>query len=240
MISCSETGLKTHSAAGYFAPKLVVVHNGYDLDGFSPEAVAELQLRENLTIPSDCLLLGMIARWDPQKDHESLCKALQEILSSGDERWRCVLFGGNMEGDNTELTQLIDRYGLAEKLIPCGLTDNMPGVMAQLDVKVLSSSFGEAFPNVLNEAMACEVPCVATNVGDTAKIIGDCGWVSEPSDAPALAANIRQAMQEARHEPQQWKLRRQRCRERIVAYFTVEKMIRGYHGVWTQNSSEKR
>ncbi len=66
----------------------------------------------------------------------------------------------------------------------------MPRLMASLDVLASSSSYGEAFPNVLGEAMACGVPCVVTDVGDSAEIVGETGRVVQSGDMAGLARHI--------------------------------------------------
>lgn len=103
--------------------------------------------------------------------------------------------------------------------------------MNGFDLFVLSS-VSEAFPNVLNEAMACGTPCITTNVGDAAVIVGDTGWVVPPKDPQALAKAMLEAMEEQQDNPQAWQARKKACRERIVNNFSIKKMVESYHQVW--------
>lgn len=91
---------------------------------------------------------------------------------------------------------------------------------------------GEAFPNVLAEAMACGIPCVTTNVGDAALIVGDTGWVVSPRDPMSLANAIVQAYYESNLHTEDWNERKKACRDRVVKHFSIEKMVLGFNRVW--------
>ena len=103
--------------------------------------------------------------------------------------------------------------------------------MNGIDVFMLSS-VSEAFPNVLNEAMACETPCITTDVGDAAIIVGETGWIVSPQDAKALAKSSIKAFEEKKLYHESWKQRKKACRERIIENFSFEKMIKKYKEVW--------
>jgi glycosyltransferase involved in cell wall biosynthesis len=103
--------------------------------------------------------------------------------------------------------------------------------MYALDIHILSSR-SEGFPNVLAEAMACGTPCVTTDVGDAAMIVGDTGWVVPPKNPQVLANAILEAINEKQNNPLMWEVREQACRDRIVDNFSIEKMVAGYHQVW--------
>lgn len=79
--------------------------------------------------------------------------------------------------------------------------------------------------------MACEVPCVTTDVGDAAFIVGDSGWVAPPKNPELLAERIIDAFNEFQND-ELFQQRRKRARERIVNNFSVQKMVENYNRVW--------
>ena len=104
--------------------------------------------------------------------------------------------------------------------------------MNGIDLFVLTS-VSEAFPNVLNESMACGTPCVTTNVGDASLIVDNTGWVVQPKDAKAIADAVIKAAGEKESNNINWLQRRGDCTKRISSNFTLEKMIEKYKEVWS-------
>jgi len=177
-------------------------------------------------------LIGTVGRYDPQKDHANLLRSLA-ILRSRDINIRCVLIGSNLDLDNKELITQIHDLNLVKTVILLGRRTDISTVMSALDIHVLPSAYGEAFPNVVAEAMACETPCVVTDVGDAAYIVGDTGWIVPPRDAKALANAIDLALEQ--RQKGQWRQRCHSARQRIQTYFGIEKMISSYHELWRQS-----
>lgn len=229
IVCCAQRALEVHRGLGYAAHKLEVIANGYDLRYFQPDAQARLRLRADRGIDATMPVLGMVARFDPQKDHENLLRALDLLKQSG-RVFRCVLAGQGMDGANKQLAAWIEAYGLHEEMMLLGPCNDVRALMSALDVHVLSSA-GEAFPNVLAEAMACGTPCVTTDVGDAATIVGDTGWVVPPGDSGRLADAIAAALQ-ARQDSLAWQARAQAARARIEDRFSQEKMVGAYRRVW--------
>lgn len=226
IVCCAQRALETHQELGYQASKLLVIPNGYDVRRFCSDTEARDRLRADWAM-NEMVVVGMVGRFDPLKDHENLLNALSFVKQTG-RRFRCVLVGRGCEASNQELSEWITKYSLNEEMILLGQRTDIPAVMNALDVHVLSSRT-EAFPNVLAEAMACGTPCVTTDVGDAALIVGETGWVVPPSDSGALAKAIQEALDEPLTERQ---TRGQAARERIVANFSLERMVEAYHKVW--------
>lgn len=232
IVVCAEEAKRVHAALGYDANRMTVIPNGYDLLQFAPDAGARRRLRTEWGVAPGCPVLGTVARFDPQKDHRNLIDALSGLQRTG-ATFVAVLVGTSMDADNTALVGWIRQVGLMNHVRLLGPRGDVPAVMSALDVHVLSSAYGEAFPNVLAEAMACGTPCVTTDVGDAARIVGDTGWVVPPRDARALASGLSVALQALTKEAE-WQARRQRARQRIAGEFGLDKMVARYRAVWQQ------
>lgn len=187
IVSCSEVARDIHTAAGYVAEKMVVIPNGSDLETFKPDPAACESVRKELQIPETAPVIGMMARFDPQKDHRNFVRAAKLLYHNGPDVY-FVLCGDGVNWENEKLTGWIEEAGIRCRCHLLGRRDDIPRLTAALDIASLSSSFGEAFPNVICEAMSCGVPCVVTDVGDSARIVGQTGLVVPPRDPAALAA----------------------------------------------------
>jgi glycosyltransferase involved in cell wall biosynthesis len=235
IVCCAQRAQQVHSLLGYDASRLRLIPNGYDLSVFQPDADAGLLLRQELGLGPSEPVIGFVARFDPQKDHANLLEALARL--KGQQCCpKCLLVGTGLESDNTTLVQRIASLGLAEQIILLGRRSDIPAVMNALDLHVMSSAFGEAFPNVLAEAMACGTPCVSTDVGDAAVILGDTGRIVPPRDPEALAKAISELLAERGSEA--WEARKETARRHIAENFTIERMIKSYHAVWFEEMRE--
>jgi len=231
IVSCSQEAARVHAALGYPADRMAVVPNGYDLTAFAPDPAARARVRSELGIGEAQALLGMVARWDPHKDHANLVAALALLGNGGAPDWRCALVGRGMDSGNPAVAALLGRHGMGGRVLALGARDDVPAIMNALDLHVLSS-VGEAFPNVVAEAMACGTPAVVTDSGDAALIVGETGWVVPPDDPRALAGAIRVALRELA-DPGARAARAAACRGRIERNFSLERMVAGYREAWS-------
>ena len=230
IIYCAYKAKEVHELLGYKKQKAKIIGNGYDFSKFSPNINLRKSLRANLKLDEKENLLGMVARFDPYKDHLNLFNALKIVKEKGFS-FKLLLVGYGMDKNNKELLNHIKNCKLVENIILLGQRYDIPAIMNGIDMHILSS-MAEAFPNVLAEAMACETPCVATDVGDTRLIVGDTGWIVPPKDSISLAKAIIGALKEKSLEPKKWENRKKACRKYIVDNFGIEKMITSYHKVW--------
>lgn len=231
IIYCAHDAQNVHEAIGYKKGKAQIIGNGYDLTQFQVSNELQCEFKAQLSLLDTDLVLGMVGRYHPQKDHSNLIAALWLVKNLGFD-FKLLLVGKNLDLENSELLDKIYKSGLSNNVVLCGQRADIPAVMNALDIHILSSSFGEAFPNVLAEAMACGTPCVTTNVGDAALIVGETGWVVPPKQSKALAVNIIQAIEEQQTNKQAWLNRKKACRGRILENFSIEKMIANYNRAW--------
>lgn len=234
IVYCSDSAAAVHESIGYSPDRKAVIYNGYDLTEFKPNAAWALAVRQELGIDPDAILIGMVGRFDPQKDHPNLLHALAHVRALGHEIY-CLLVGNGLELKNELLMSWIDERSLNDRVLPVGQRTDVPAIMNALDVHVLSSAYGEAFPNVLSESMACGTPCVTSDVGDSALIVGDTGWVVPPKNPDALAGALVQAVI-ALSDKEAWAQRQKDCRERIESNFSVDAMVTRYNEVWQSES----
>lgn len=232
IVFCSRQSVYYHGQLGYDKKKMTIIPNGYDCKRFSPDPVARDRMRTVWGIDARVVLIGMVARWDPMKDHANLIVSLVQLVSKTPANWKCVLAGTNMVWSNQELAGLLKRYDISQRVLLIGETNDVPAVMNAIDLHVLSS-FSEAFPNVVAEAMACCTPCVVTNVGDASLIVGETGWIVPPADPAALSDAIANAIKEIA-EASQWSTRQVRARERIEREYAFAQMVQAYRAVWRE------
>jgi glycosyltransferase involved in cell wall biosynthesis len=230
IIAVSRSGSIAHMRIGYCGRKMTVIPNGYDVAGLVPDTEQRERTRREWNIGPHVRLIGTVARWDALKDHETLVAALSRLNALVTDDWVCALVGADMVATNRRLAALLDRYGVSNKVRLIGPVDDVRGVMNALDIHVLPSK-SEAFPNVLAEAMACSTPCVATDVGDAAHIVGSTGWIVPPSDPATLARAIADAFL-AMTDATAWEQRRALCRARVRDEFSVQRMVDAYDTVW--------
>jgi glycosyltransferase involved in cell wall biosynthesis len=184
----SNAGFAHHSARGFPVAKMTVIPNGIDTDIFRPDRKAGVQLRLEWGVGEQAKLVGTVGRLDPMKDLPGFLRAAAIVARQSDDvRFVCV--GAGPESYVLKLKELADELGLADRVLWPGARADMTAVYNALDVLV-SSSIGESFPNSIGEAMACGAPCVVTDVGDSAVILGACGVVVPPRDAEVLSAAV--------------------------------------------------
>jgi glycosyltransferase involved in cell wall biosynthesis len=186
IIYVSEASRRQHEAMGYRPENSRVIPNGFDTTHFAPSTEARAAVRAELGVSEDHLLIGLVGRFHPMKDHLNFLRAAA-LLSEDYHAARFLLVGREVDADNPVLRRLIARWGLAGRAHLLGERGDIPRLIAASDICSLSSSYGESFPLVVGEAMACGVPCVVTDVGDAAKLVGTTGLVVPPRNSEALA-----------------------------------------------------
>jgi len=227
IVSCSETARLVHIHLGYQPQKFVVIPNGFDVEIFKPDATARHQVRQELNLPAEVELTGLFARFDPHKDHHNFIRAANLLL----ERRAGVHFllcGDDITEQNASLMGWIAETDRRDRFHLLGRRDDMPRLTAALDLAV-NASEGEAFPNVLGEAMACGIPCVATDVGDSAAIVANTGLIVPPHNPQALADAMLKMLELGLEERHSLSLA---ARQRVIDNYSLAAMASRYQTLY--------
>ncbi|HVX06242.1 MAG TPA: glycosyltransferase [Rhodanobacteraceae bacterium] len=218
----SDAGAAHHAALGYPRARIRVIPNGIDTRYFRFDDDARARVRREWRIPDDALLVGLVGRLDPMKDHPTFLAAAAR-LAARDPHWRFVCVGEGKPEDAAALHAQANELGLARRLLWASPRGDMPAVYSALDL-LASTSYGESFPNVIAEAMACGRPCVVTDVGDCARIVGTCGAVVAPRDADAFAMAV-ESMLPTLADAEAVRAMHAAARQRIVEAYSLEALL---------------
>jgi glycosyltransferase involved in cell wall biosynthesis len=224
----SRKGQDVHERRGYFKERMVFIPNGFDVERFKPDESSRPWLCSQLGLPEDAFIVGLIARYDPMKDQRTFLKAAS-LLAQKQRSLYFIMAGKGMDENNLELSEIIAKYNLHGRIHLLGLRQDIPKIVSALDTATSSSAFGEGFSNTIGEAMACGVPCVVTDVGDSAYIVGDTGLVVPPRDPEAMAAAWERVFNLGRNERASLG---KRARERVQEQFELGKVVKQFENFY--------
>ena len=235
IIYISHNSAGQHEKVGYEKDKKLVLYYGFDTEKFAPSMEARRSVRAELGVAPDTILIGLVGRYHPVKDHGNFLRAAALVSKSHPET-RFVMCGKGIDHQNPALRELIDELQLSTCVHLLGERHDIQRVMAALDV-VASSSCSEGFPNVIGEAMSSGVPCVVTEVSDLPEIVGATGKVVPPKNAAALAAALvslielgasgRTALGEA-------------ARTRVIENYSLDSAVAHYEEVYERAITQAR
>jgi glycosyltransferase involved in cell wall biosynthesis len=221
-------------ARGLPADRIAVVPNGIDTEAMRPDAAAGRALRQAWKISDAAFVIGCVARLDPMKDHANLLKAAATFAGKNpDARFVCV--GNGPAAYRAELQARASSLGLADRVVWAGEIGDVKAAYNAFDIATLSSAFGEGFPNVVGEAMACGIPVVATDVGDVRPIVAELGETVPPKAPELLSAGWERLRQRLAQDQGL----RQAARGRIVANYGLDAMVRRTEDVLVRLAADR-
>lgn len=216
-----------HVCLGYGRERTQVVPNGFDVNAVRHREALRCTWRTRFNWQDRNVVIGMIARAHPVKDHVTLIHALRELRVEH-PALRAVFVGRDVDTPGGAIGRLIAEAGLGDVIQLVQETRDISGVLSALDIFCLSSR-GEGFPNVLGEAMCHGLPCVASDVGGVRELLGDVGVIVRPGDAKQLASELsrltsmsvdaRKAMGSA-------------ARQRVVEKFSLGVSVKKFEAIW--------
>jgi glycosyltransferase involved in cell wall biosynthesis len=229
------SGQQVHADYGYDRSKMQVVPNGFDLERYRPSMSARANLRQSLSLSPETPLIGLVARYSELKGQKLFVEAMSRVAAQSPAA-HFVLCGTNITSQNTTLTEWIAASGHANRFHLLGERMDVEQVHAALDLEV-SASVSEAFSNSIGEALCCGVPCVVTDVGDSAWLVDDAGWVVPSQDPAAMAQACLQVLNSS---PEQRAALSQRARQRMEQNFDIAVIARQYEEIWRDVVSQSQ
>ncbi len=234
IVLCAEAARAAHLQVGYAPEKLEVIPNGFDLSELRPDPVARQCIRAELGISDDTPLVGLIGRLHQHKDHRTFVRAARVVA----EQFPNAHFVGAGEEQTysaADLWSWVDEAGLRNRFHWLGVRHDVPAIDSSLDVLVCSSTT-EGFPNVVGEAMACGVPCVATDVGECAEVVGDTGHIVPKQDPQRLGEAIGELLRMPRSERTALG---DLARKRVVERYDIHRIVERYGDLWRELARSK-
>jgi glycosyltransferase involved in cell wall biosynthesis len=225
----SKTGANDHIRMRYRRNKSCIIPNGFDTELFLPSEIKRKSVRAELNISEEAILIGLVGRLDPLKDHSCFLKAGAKLLSNKRETF-FLLAGREVDWQNRHLKQFIEKLGMSEKVFLLGERHDIPRITAALDIAACSS-LAEGFPNVIGEAMSCGIPCVVTDVGDSAWLIGDSGMVVPPRNHGALCEAWLKMIEMGSEKR---RALGEKARKRIEDHFSIQMIVEKYEQLYEE------
>jgi glycosyltransferase involved in cell wall biosynthesis len=226
----SRAGAEQHEAIGYASEKRHLIANGFDLARFAPSPERRRAARRMLGIARDDIVIGLVARIHPMKNHVGFLEAAALVLAR-EPKARFLLAGAGAGDDHPSFAALFPNEAVRARTLVLGARDDVPEIMAALDIFCLPSVHGEGFPNAVGEAMAMGVPCVVADTGDSAAIVGDTGLVTQGTDGPAIAAALDEMIALG---PKGRAALGARAAERVARLYALPAILAEYEAVWTE------
>ena len=230
IVAVGSSVKRAHANIGYRSAKITVIENGVDVERFHADSSIRNALRNSLGIPCEMPVFGLVGRFDPQKNHQGLVRAFDALIDEGHE-FRIIFAGHGAEVSNPKFAELLENSVCKPYIFALGSSKNVVDVMNAIDYHVLPSKFGEGFPNVVLEAMACERPCIVSDSGDSIAITGGLGWSFNRKSFPELCVSLREALAAS---PEARLLIGAKSATRVRGNFSLEVMVAKYQTLYSQ------
>jgi len=218
IITNSNASIEFHKSRGFFMDRAIVIYNGIDTNRFKRDKQKRKEFREKYNLSKNDIAIGIVARIDYMKGYTIFAKSAKELL----EKYDNLKFFSIGDGDiniKKECEKILGEFNNT-KFIWLGNQKKVEEFYSGFDISSSSSSFGEGFSNSIAEAMSCEIPCIATDVGDSKVIIGECGVAVKPNSVEDFSKGIEKLIKKDLKELGIC------SRERIIKNFSIEKMVK--------------
>jgi glycosyltransferase involved in cell wall biosynthesis len=227
IVCAANASRVAHEAIGYRTDRLLVIPNGFNLQRLQAAPGAREDLRIQHGLSEDTIVIGFLGRFNAVKDVHNFVNAAGRVARQYSNA-RFLMVGPGMDASNRTLAGWLESTGFADYFVLLGSRLDVEVCLAAMDVFALSS-LAEGFPNVVGEAMAMRLPCVVTDVGDAAFLLGDCGVVVRAGDSVALAQGMADLLELSAEQRQALG---EAARTRIESEFSMDQCIQRFEALY--------
>jgi glycosyltransferase involved in cell wall biosynthesis len=223
----SKTSIEQHRADGYNNDRMIYLANGFDLTRFKSDHTVRERVRLTLNLSDDILLIGLAGRYSVEKDYPTFVRAFK-LVKDAQPNAHALLIGRGLDQKYSPLTRLIEELNLSSSISLLGSQEDLAQFLPALDV-FCSSSITEGFPNVVAEALLCQVPCVVTDVGMGKELVKNAGFSVPASNPPLLAEALLTLL---RLDPEQRKKLGENGRQSIAQNYSLESVVQIFDSLY--------
>lgn len=232
IVAVSHTAKDYHTAIGYDSKKMIVIPNGFDLEKFSIDTHKRHQLRLQLDIKEDHLVIGNIGRFNPVKNQLNFIKACISLFDKG-YTFIALLAGRNVDLKNPEIYNILNDSKYNKNFIFLGEIEDTTNFYNAIDIFCLCSTT-EGFPNVLGEAMATERVCLSTKAGDAEIILGNKSLLIQSTNYEDIASALELIIFKNSNNFNFNTLGLE-ARERIKSKYSISKIVSDFENLYLQD-----
>lgn len=230
IICNSKISIKIHRRYLY-KNNFTLIYNGVDTEIYKPNYNNRFKIRKKLNIEKNVFLVGCVARFDPQKDHLNLIKAIN-FIKKYDFNLKLVLIGKGIKNLNKECNKFIRENKLNKKIILLENQNNINEFYNSFDLFILPSLYGEAFPNVIAEAMSSKLICISTDVGDSKFIISNNNFIIPTNNPSLMCDKIIEIYKLYKNNLKQFEYLTKKNRDYVIDNFNLQTMCKNYSNIW--------
>jgi len=223
----SATAAGQHERLGYRDQERIVLPNGFDVQRFKPSSSNRMRLRDSIGLRDNDVLLGVVGRSHPMKNHVGWVRAFDKLVGNNDSL-HCLMMGAGLDKPGGPVAQAVREAGLSHRFHFHPPTDSPEVIYPAMDLLVLPSSFGEGLSNVVGEAMACGVPAAVTDVGDSPVLVAETGFLIEGAHPEELASGVGSAIRLGQGRLAE---RGRHARKRVINHYSLEAIGKRYYSV---------
>jgi len=221
LISNTQAGLRQMNRGLFQVKRAVVIPNGIDTARFFPDHDVRRRLRDELGIPNAAFVIGLVARVVSWKGYDIFLDAARTLIPKGNREVIFLCVGSGDPELERKYFGSMKRGRLEGRFLWLGSRDDVDRVLNVLDVLTVCSREGEGFPNVIGEALATDIPVVATRVGDAPGVVGENGLLIPPADA----SELRNAWSKLLDSPEELAERAKGARLRVISEYSVARYV---------------